>query len=210
MNKFSALTGIPDFTKGFVRELRVRWALKELGLPYEPVVYPHPEIKKEPYLKLQPFGQVPYFTDEKVEMFESGAILLHLALKHGKLLPAEEGKRAETLSWFFAGLNSIEPWMLHRFMVKMKGADPELMKSAEEFIRKRVQVISEHLWDKEFFAGESLSIADILMTTIFRELAAEDILKDFPTLIEFKNRFEARPAFKEALAEHERLYEEKK
>lgn len=195
-------------TKGLVRELRIRWALEELGVPYAPVIFDHPDIKKDSYLVHQPFGQVPYFQDENVDMFESGAILLHLGLKHGKLLSSNEVVRAETLTWFVAGLNSLEPWMLHRFMLKMKKGDPALILAAEDFLLQRLEPFSTRLWDREFLAGSEFSIADLLLTTIFRELERSELLQKFPTLMAFKERNEEREAFKKALADHEKLYDE--
>jgi len=206
MNKFSALTGIPEFTKGFVRELRVRWALKELNLPYEADVYQHPRIKEGPYLKHQPFGQVPYFQDENVEMFESGAILLHLALKHGQLLSQDEKVRAETLSWFFAALNTVEPYISHHIMLKMSGGSEELIQTARKALREHAEVLSVHMWDRTYFAGKEFSIADILMTSVCRELAGQGLLQELPTLMAYKERMEDRVAFKEALDEHHKLY----
>jgi len=170
MNRFSCLRGIPDMTKGLVRELRIRWMLEELNLPFEAVVYQHPEIKKEPYLLLQPFGQVPYFSDENVEMFETGAILLHLAMKHGKFLPTQESERAYVLTWMFAALNSIEPWLFHHFLLKIDpDAQPSSKKKARELVENRLAAVAKCLGDKEFF-GQTFSIADIIWTTFRCEI----------------------------------------
>lgn len=209
MNRFSCLTGIPEMTKGLVRELRVRWIHEELGLPYEEVRYPHPEIKKEPYKELQPFGQVPYFSDDHVTMFETGAILLHLALKHKKLLPADEVERAYAFTWMFAALNSVEPYMFHYFLLKTNPDSPESIKEkAKEIIDGRLITLSKELGEKEFF-GNSFSIADIIMTTVLKTAGFLGTMDQYPNLSAYVKRNESRPAFKRALSAHEKLYEVK-
>jgi len=208
MIQFSCLTDIPNMTKGHVRELRVRWMLEELGLPHEAVVYPHPETKKDPYLKLQPFGQVPYFKSDDLQMFETGAILIHLALKYNKFLSSEELERAHTLQWMFAGQTSVEPFLFHLFILKF---DPEssegTREKARQICRERVNVLSEQLGEKEFF-GQSFSIADIVMTTVLRTASMSNFLDPHPNLLSYLHRIEARPAFKRALSEHVKLYKE--
>ncbi len=208
MIKFSCLTDIPNMTKGLVRELRVRWMLEELGLPHEAVIYPHPETKKDPYLKLQPFGQVPYFKADDLQMFETGAILIHLALKHNQFLSNEEVERARTLQWMFAGQTSVEPFLFHLFLLK---TDPDVTEktkvNAQQICKERIRVLSEQLGEKEFF-GQNFSIADIVMTTVLRTANMSNFLDPHPNLLSYMNRNEARPAFKRALNEHVKLYKE--
>lgn len=207
MNRFSVLTQIPDATKGLVRELRVRWVHEEMGLPYEEIRYPHPETKKFPYLNLQPFGQVPYFTSGELCMFETGAILLHLALKHNKLIPSDEIERAHVLTWIFAPLNSIEPWLFHYFLLKY---DPDASESsrikAKELIEKRLGALSDVLGDKDYFAG-SFSIAEIIMTTVLKTAQHMGMLGKYQNLNRYVEKNESRPAFQRALNEHVKLYE---
>ncbi len=208
MNRFSVLTGIPDFTKGLVRELRVRWALEEMGQSYEEIRYPHPETKKPEYMKNQPFGQVPYFTSGDLCMFESGAILLHLALKNNKLLPSDENERAHVFTWLFAALNSIEPWMFHYFLLKDDKDVSEIVKSkAKNLLDERLRIVSEKLGDRDFL-GESFSIADIIMTTVLKSASFMDVLSGHKNLFRYVERNESRPAFKRALSEHEKLYKD--
>lgn len=207
MNRFSVLTGVPDFTKGLVRELRVRWALEEMGLQYEEIRYPHSETKKLEYKKSQPFGQVPYFTCDNLKMFETGAILLHLALKHNKLLPADENERAKTFTWMFAALNSVEPFMFHYFILKHDpNATDQIKSKAKETVISRLQVLSTELGDKEFF-GASFSIAEIIMTTVLKTAHSLEMLSDYENLCAYVERNEARKAFRRALSEHVKLYE---
>lgn len=209
MIEFSCLTDIPDMTKGLVRELRVRWMLEELGLPHEAVVYPHPEIKKQPYLSLQPFGQVPYFKSDDLVMFETGAILIHLAMKYNKFLSNDDILRAHTLQWIFSALNSVEPFLFHLFMLKFDTEATEGSKEkARQICRERIRVLSEQLGEKEFFV-ESFSIADIVMTTVLKTSMLNNFLDPHPNLLNYMNRMEARPAFQRALNEHVKLYKEK-
>ncbi len=208
MIQFSCLTDIPNMTKGLVRELRVRWMLEELGLPHESVIYSHPETKKDPYLLLQPFGQVPYFKADDLQMFETGAILIHLALKYNKFLSDEEIERAHTLQWMFAGQTSIEPFLFHLFLLKFDPEATEKTKEkAQQICKDRVRVLSEQLGEKEFF-GKSFSIADIVMTTVLRSACMSNFLDPHPNLLSYMNRNEARPAYKRALSEHVKLYKE--
>lgn len=210
MNQISVLTGIPEFTKGLVRELRIRWAFEEMGLPYEEVRYPHPETKKEEYKKNQPFGQVPYFKSGDLCMFETGAILLHLALKNNKLLPIEENERAYAFTWLFAGLNSIEPFMFHNFLLQQDPDATEAMKEkSKELIHQRLKATSDELGRRDFF-GNSFSITDIIMTTVMKTALRSDLLNDYKNLKDYVERNESRPAFKRALHDHEKLYEVKK
>lgn len=208
MNQFSCLTDIPLMTKGLVRELRVRWMLEELGLPHEAIIYPHPETKKQPYLSMQPFGQVPYFKSDDLVMFETGAILIHLALKYNKFLPADEIKRAHTLQWMFAAQTSVEPFLFHLFMLQFDQEATEGTKEkARQICRDRIRVLSEQLGEKESFV-ESFSIADIVMTTVLKTSTLNNFLEPHPNLANYLKRMEDRPAFLRALNEHVKLYKD--
>lgn len=209
MNRFSVITNAPNFTKGYVKEFRVRWACEELGLPYEEIRFEHAELSTEEYKKKQPFSQVPYFESEEVEMFESGAIILHLALKHGKIISSDERTRARTLTWLFAALNSIEPYVAQVAVVNLfcKGQEwAELRRPAViSNLAKKLAELTTALGDREYFAGE-FSVADIAMTTVLRDAMGAKIMSDYPSLIAYKERNEARPAFKRALEAHQKLY----
>lgn len=207
MNKFSVLSDAPEFTKGFVKELRVRWAHEELGLPYSEIKMPHAQTKLDEYMKSQPFGQVPYFESGDLSMFETGAILLHLATKHNKLIPKEEIPKAKTLSWLFASLNSVEPYIGQYFLIKSfyKCEDKETVKKSYELVHKKLSDLSKALGQKSYFQDE-FSIADIVMTTVLRDAYSQELLSDFPNLVQYVKRNEARPAFAKALKDHERLY----
>ena len=208
MNRFSVLTGIPEFTKGLVRELRVRWAHEEMGLPYEEIRCPHPETKKAEYLKKQPFGQVPYFTDGEVEIFETGAILLHLALKHNKLLPEDERERARAFNWMFTALNSVEPFLFHYFMLNSQdpNASEATKTKARETAMGKLRVVANELGEREYFSG-SFTVAEIFMTTVLKTAQFQNMLVEHKNLSDYVMRNESRPAFQRALAEHVKLYE---
>lgn len=210
MNRFSVLTGIPDFTKGLVRELRVRWAHQEMGLPYEEIRYPHPETKKPEYAQKQPFGQVPYFSSGDLCMFETGAILLHLGLKHNKLLPTDEVARAKVFNWMFTGLNSVEPFLFHYFMLNTQDPDASegTKAKAKKLALSKLQVVAGQLGEKEYFAGD-FSIAEIIMTSVLKTAKFQGMLEEFDNLSRYVDRNEARPAFQRALAEHLKLYGDK-
>lgn len=209
MNRFSVITDAPTFTKGYVKEFRVRWTCEELGIPYEEARYQHAELSSPEYRVKQPFAQVPYFESEGVEMFESGAIILHLALKHKKLLPSDEQARALTLSWLFAALNSVEPQVAAVAVVNLfcKGEEwAELRRPAAiQNLAKKLTALSEALGENEYFAGQ-FSIADIAMTAVLRDAMGSKIMGDYPKLMAYKERNEARPAFKRALEAHQKLY----
>lgn len=205
MNKFSVFTGIPESTKGLVRELRVRWMHEEMGLPYEEIRTAHPESKTDEYKTKQPFGQVPYFQSGDLCMFETGAILLHLAMKHDKLLPGDEENKSKALSWMFAALNSVEPYMFHYFLLRNDPDASEAIKNkAKKIADDKLSVVSRELGEKEFFAGE-FSIADIIMTTVLKTSVFLGI-NEHRNLIRFVERLESRPAFQRALKEHVKLY----
>lgn len=207
MNKFSVYVGIPEFTKGLVRELRVRWMHQEMGIPYEEVRYPHAESKKDKYREKQPFGQVPYFESGDLCMFETGAILLHLALKHEKLIPREELARAQVFTWLFAALNSVEPYVFHNFLLSNDQEAPASTKAkALAIVDDKLSVVSKSLEEKVCFA-ENFSIADIVMTTVLKTCEMQGLLENYPNLRTYVERNEARPAFQRALSEHVKLYE---
>lgn len=206
MNRFSVLTGVPEFTKGLVREIRVRWFHEELGIPYEEIRYPHAETKKDEYLRHQPFGQVPYFVSDDIEMFETGAILLHLAMKHNKLIPSDEKNRAHTLQWLFTALNSVEPYFFHYLMLSWDKDAGEATKSkAKEIVMNRLRVLSKELGERDYF-GSEFSIAEIVMTTVLKTAHSQGFTAEFPNLIAYIQRNESRPACQRALNDHFELY----
>jgi glutathione S-transferase len=190
----SAFRWVPPFAQGFVRDLRIRWALEEAGLPYEAVLVDHQARNSPDYRQWQPFGQVPAYRDDGVELFESGAAVLHLARKSAALSPQDEAGLARTTAWVIAALNSIEPWSLT--YVHIKDARPHV----EPVLKMRLRQLSEWLGGKDYLEG-SFTAGDLIMSTVLREIAHgnPDVTSDLPTLDAYRERCLARPAFSRAL-----------
>lgn len=192
---------VPQPPRGFVRDLRVRWALEEAGLPYRVESAPFNDRRPEDFAP-QPFAQVPWLTDGDVTIFESGAILLHLGEKSEKLLPADPRARAEAIAWVFAALNSVEmaalPWSI--FVFSGERRDTSGWKRLDDFLTARLQRMEPVLKDREWLAG-SFSIADILMADVLRLVTRLDGLKAYPAARAYVARATARPAFKKAHAD---------
>jgi glutathione S-transferase len=189
---------VPEMPRGLVRDLRVRWALEEAGLPYRVESVPFKERGPEHFAH-QPFGQVPWLTDGDLSIFESGAILLHLGGRSEKLMPADERGRAESLEWVFAALNSVEmaslPWAFFRFTGD--SGDSPGSKWLDDFVKIRLDRLEPVLAGREWLAG-SFSVADILMADVLRLLDRFDELKDHPACKAYVARATARPAFAKA------------
>jgi glutathione S-transferase len=191
----SAFRWVPPFAQGFVRDLRVRWALEEAGLPYEAVLIDRQVQSSADYRQWQPFGQVPAYRDGAVELFESGAIVLHIAAKSEALMPRDEAGQARTLSWVIAGLNSIEPFSL--FYIHMKDSRAQV----EPLLKSRLAALATSLGSKDYLEGR-FTAGDLIMATVLRELAHAhaDMLAPHPALEAYRDRCLARPAFAKALA----------
>ncbi len=205
MIQVTAFKWVPSFAQGSVRDIRVRWALEEAGLGYDDRLLGFEDTATPAYRARQPFGQVPAFSDGKVEMFESGAIVLWIAQGSDQLMPADEAGRATVMTWLFAAMNSIEP-----FVAELAGIDlfhageawtVERRPQVETFLRKRLGDLQTALGDRDWFANGRFSAADILMTHVLRDLRHTDIVADYPALADYVARAEARPAFKRALAD---------
>ncbi|MGA9794144.1 MAG: glutathione S-transferase family protein [Rhizomicrobium sp.] len=190
---------VPEPPRGFVRDLRIRWALEEAGLPYRIESTPFKERGAEHFAH-QPFGQVPWLTDGDVSIFESGAILLHLGEKSEKLMPPR--RRTEVIEWIFAALNSVEmavlPWAIFHFM-GMPDDSPE-QKWIADFVKLRLQRMEPVLADRECLAG-TFSVADILMADVLRLVDRFGGLKDFPACRVYVQRATSRRAFQKAYAD---------
>jgi glutathione S-transferase len=192
---------VPEMPRGFVRDLRVRWALEEAGLPYRVVATPFRDRGAE-HVSHQPFGQVPWLTDGDVSVFESGAILLHLAERSAMLMPADPRGRAQTVEWVFAALNSVEmaalPWAFFRLMGDTDGGQGRQW--LEDFLKARLDRMEPVLTGRTWLAG-TFSIADILMADVLRLVDRFDGLADFPACRAYVMRATARPAFVKAHAD---------
>lgn len=200
----AALRHAPAFAHGQVRDLRVRWALEEIGRPYRVELFDAMVPRPDDYRKWQPFGQVPAFADGQVRLFESGAILLHLGEQDERLLPRDPQGKADATAWLIAALNSVEPPIMQIASLDIfHAAEPwarDARPAAVDFARTRLTRVAEALGDAEWLAGR-FTIADIMMVTVLHALAHTDILAEFPTLTAYKQRGEARAAFRQALAD---------
>ena len=203
MIQVTAFKWVPPFAQGSVRDIRVRWALEEAGLGYDDQLIGFEDQATPAYRALQPFGQVPAYRDDRVEMFESGAIVLWIAQSSDALMPADDAERAMVLTWLFAAMNSVEPHVAELAIIDLFNADKDWAKArrpeVEAFLRKRLGDLQTALGDRRWFANDRFSAADILMTHVLRDLRHTDILADFPALAAYVARCEARPAFKRAL-----------
>jgi glutathione S-transferase len=201
--EITAFRWVPEFAQGLVRDLRVRWALEEIGLDYRVRLFG--QERPPEYVKEQPFDQVPCFSDGKVQIFESGAIVQYIGEKSEVLLPADPQGRFRAIQWTYAGLNSVEPSILNVFAVTVFYADQEWAKlrrqGAEEFARMKLKRVADWLGDKQWLEGDRFTIGDLIMVTVLRNLKHTNMVAEFPNLDAFQKRGEARPAFQRALAD---------
>ncbi len=200
----TAFEWVPDFARGSVRDLRVRWALEEAGLAYEEHLIGQEEKSSSSYRKQQPFAQVPVYQEDDLTLFESGAIVLHIAGKSAALLPADANERARVTTWTFAALNTLEPHISNLADIDFFSRKEEWAKlrrpQVVTMIEKRLGELAPQLEQREYLEG-AFTAADILMTTVLRDLRHTDILEAFPALTRYKQRNEARSAFQKALAD---------
>ena len=199
----SAFEWVPDFAKGYVRDLRVRWALEEAGLPYRTRLLAMGDQDKADYRALQPFGQVPIFEEYGLVLFESGAIVLHIGERSEALLPKDPAARVRAMQWLIAALNSIEPFVMNVALIDIFYANEEWAKlrrpGAVEFVQRRLQALSRTLGDKPFLDGGRFTAGDLMMSTVLRILDSTDIVTSDKRLAAYIERCTARPAFKRAL-----------
>jgi len=193
---------VPEPPRGLVRDLRVRWALEEAGLPYRVESTPFDE-RGASHIAHQPFGQVPWLTDGELVIFESGAILLHLGERSTALMPADPRGRAETIEWVFAALNSVEmasqPWVFFKFMGE--GAATPGSKWLDDFLKVRLERLEPVLAGREWLVGGRFTIADLLMADVLRVVDRQGALKAYPAASAYLARATARPAFAKAHAD---------
>ncbi len=204
MMTLSAFQWVPPFAQGYVRDLRVRWALEEAGLAYEAALIDFETASTERYRAWQPFGQVPAFRDGGLEMFESGAIVLHLAEQSEALAPRDPAGRARVTTWVLAALNSIEPHVQNLVQLDVFHAGEawtvERRPQVEAMLDKRLAALAVCIGDKAFLE-DRFSAGDLMMITVLRELVGSGVLARFPALDAYRRRGEARPAFAKALAD---------
>lgn len=208
----TAFEASPDGGRGLARDMRVRWALEEAGRPYDVRLVSFAELKQPAHLALHPFGQIPTYEEGGVALFETGAILLHIAQSDPGLLPEDPPARARAIAWMFAALSTVEPPILELEQIGYTEGDrpwhADRVSLMRERVRVRVKQLSAALGDADWLAGD-FSVADVMMVTVLRRLEDEDILPDYPTLEAYITRGEARPAYERAFAAQLAVFERK-
>jgi glutathione S-transferase len=197
----------PDGGKGLARDTRVRWALEEVGQPYEVRLVSFKAMKEQAHLALHPFGQIPTYEEEGLALFETGAIVLHIAERHAGLLPpntdGDADARARAIMWMFAALNSVEPPILDLTIAKLVEGDKpwakERLPLVADRVRDRLKQLSARPGDAEWLDG-AFSAGDLMMVSVLLRLKPSGILNEFPSLAAYAARGEARPAYKRAFA----------
>ncbi len=207
----TAFQSSPDRGRGLARDMRVRWALEEVGQPYDVRLVSFEAMKQPEHLALHPFGQIPTYEDGDLALFESGSIILHIADSHpGSLLPADPHARARAITWMFAALNTVEPPLFDRSLAPIVDrGQPWLdhrLKTLDAAIHTRLEALARHLADADWLDGD-FSAGDLLMATVLLRANAFGALNAFPALAAYLARAEARPAYQRAFAAQRAVYE---
>ena len=200
----TALARSPDRGRGLARDMRVRWALEEVGQPYHVRLLSFAEIKEPAHRALHPFGQIPTYEEGELALFESGAIVLHIAERHGGLLPVDGNARARAIAWMFAALDTVEPPIVDRSMIVLLERDrpwfEQRLQEADARVRDRLGDLAHVVAGCEWIEG-SFSAADLLLISVLLRLGSSSILEDFPELAAYVARGQARPAYQRAFAD---------
>jgi glutathione S-transferase len=191
----------PDGGKGLARDTRVRWALEEVGQPYEVRLVSFGAMKEPAHLALHPFGQIPTYEEGDLALFETGAIVFHIAQRHAGLLPDDAKARARAITWMFAALNTVEPPILELATAKIMEADKPWYEArlplVADRVRSRLNQLSARLRDSDWLDG-AFSAGDLMMVSVLLRLRPSGILDEYPNLAAYVARGEARPAYKRA------------
>lgn len=205
----TAFADSPDKGAGLARDMRVRWALEEVGQPYEVRLVPWAQFKQPDHLARNPFGQIPTYEDADLTLFESGAIVLHIAERYPGLLPLDADARARAIMWMFAALSTVEPPIVDRDVVEYLEAgktwQAERRAMVDERIRTRLSQLSARLGQDQWLDG-AFSAADLLMVHVLRRLEGSGLLEEFPTMATYIARAEARPAYQRAYADQRAVF----
>lgn len=200
----SAFKASPDRGRGLARDMSVRWALEEVGQPYDVRLVTFAEMKESAHLAIQPFGQIPTYEDGDLTLFESGAIVLHIAERHAGLLPTDANARSRAIAWMFAALVTVQPPIVEHGMASMFERDKpwfvDRLPGLEQAVRQRLSQLSDRLGEADWLDGD-FSAGDLLMVAVLRRLGSSGMLPDYPNLAAYVARAEARPAFQRAFAD---------
>ena len=199
----TAFARSPDRGRGLARDMRVRWALEEVGQPYDVRLLSFKEMKESAHLRLHPFGQIPTYEEGDLALFESGAIILNIAERHAGLLPDDPNGRARAIAWMFAALSTVEPPIVERSMAvlfeKDKSWHQERLPMLEDRVRVRLGELASRLGKSDWLDG-AFSAGDLMMVTVLRRLDGSGLVEKFPNLSAYVARGEARPAYQRAFA----------
>jgi glutathione S-transferase len=191
----------PDGGKGLARDTRVRWALEEVGRPYEVRLVSFRAMKEPAHRALHPFGQIPTYEEGDLVLFETGAIVFHIAERHAGLLPDDANARARAIAWMFAALNTVEPPILELGTARLlEGGETwyaERLPLVEDRVRDRLEQLSDRLDDADWLDG-TFNAGDLMMVSVLLRLKSSGILDEYPSLAGYVARGEARPAYKRA------------
>ena len=205
----TAFANSPDRGQGLARDMRVRWALEEVGQPYEVRLLSFKEMKEPAHLALNPFGQIPTYEEGELALFETGAIVVHIAERHAGLLPADPIARARAVMWMFAAVNTVElPILDFSYGKFTEGKQPwyeARVPLVKERIRDRLAPLSTRLADADWLDG-AFSVGDLMMVSVLLRLKPSGMLAEFPTLAAYVARGEARPAYRRAFAAQLEVY----
>ncbi|KVK56306.1 glutathione S-transferase [Agrobacterium deltaense] len=194
----------PDGGKGLARDMRVRWALEEVGQPYDVRLLSFKAMREPAHLALQPFGQIPTYEEGDLVLFESGAIIFHIAERHAGLLPEDADARSRAIMWMFAALSTMEPPIVEHFVTGFLERDKswhgERLQIVDERIRKRLGELSHRLGKADWLDG-AFSAGDLLMISVLQRIKSSGILDEYANLAAYVARGEARPAYKRAFAD---------
>lgn len=191
----------PDGGSGLARDVRVRWALEEVGQPYEVRFVSFAAMKEPAHRALHPFGQIPTYEEGDLVLFESGSIVFHIAERHAGLLPPDAGARARAITWMFAAVSTVEPPILDlanaRVLERKESWAEQRMPLVEDRVRVRLRELANRLGDADWLDG-AFSAGDLMMVHVLQRLKPSGLLNEYPTLFAYVNRAEARPAYKRA------------
>jgi len=191
----------PDGGRGLARDMRVRWALEEVGQPYKVRLVSFRALKEAAHLALHPFGQIPTYEEGDLALFETGAIVFHIAERHAGLLPDDANERARAIAWMFAAVNTVEPPILElanaRLLESEKPWNNQRLPLVEDRVRDRLNQLSRRLGDADWLDG-AFGAGDLMMASVLLRLKAPGILDEYPKLAAYVARGEARPAYRRA------------
>ena len=202
----TAFRWVPPFARGFVRDIRVRWAFEEAGQAYAVNLIDGLYVKSSAHRLFQPFGQIPTYRDSEVEIFESGAIVLHICETNHSLMPTNRAARVRAIQWLIAALNSIEPWVMQLAVVDVFEADcdwskPRRPKVLEE-LKSRLRDLADALGERITLDGGAFTFADLIMVSVLGGLRNTGVIAAYPNLAAYVARGESRPAHQTAMADH--------